>query len=113
MTVTPQRMGKGGLSEFSTSGGRNLSGLRYAGGTCDHHEESGSMIEPQSPSLETGSLPSETEALRVLVVDDEPRIVSLLKLILRYEGFSVAVAEDGPSALREVVRFRPHLIILD
>jgi two-component system OmpR family response regulator len=58
-------------------------------------------------------IPFETEPLRVLVVDDEPHIVSLLRLILQYEGFEVATAEDGPSALREVATFKPHLVILD
>ena len=62
---------------------------------------------------EQQSTDQELEPLRILVVDDEPNIVNLLRIGLRYEGFSVAIAEDGPSALREVVRFRPHLIILD
>jgi DNA-binding response OmpR family regulator len=55
----------------------------------------------------------EIESLRILVVDDEPYIVNFLRMGLRYEGFSVAIAEDGPSALREVDRFKPHLVILD
>jgi DNA-binding response OmpR family regulator len=72
------------------------------------------MIEPQNPLVEAEqNFPFETEPLRILIVDDEPRIVSLLRMILRYEGFSVAIAEDGPSALREVVSFKPHLVILD
>src|SRR5690242_446229 len=53
------------------------------------------------------------EPLRVLVVDDEPNIVAFLRLGLKYEGFSVAVAEDGLAALREVDHFKPHLVILD
>ncbi|MGI8968140.1 MAG: response regulator transcription factor [Chloroflexota bacterium] len=56
---------------------------------------------------------TEPEQPRVLVVDDEAHIVNFLRLGLRYEGFSVATAEDGPSALREVERFKPHLVILD
>lgn len=55
----------------------------------------------------------EFKPLRILVVDDEPYIVNLLRIGLRYEGFSVAAAEDGPSALAEVDRFKPHLVILD
>jgi len=64
------------------------------------------MSEPQMAA-------PDGEPLRVLVVDDEPRILSLLRLILGYEGFNVAIAEDGPSAIQEVARFRPHLVILD
>ena len=55
----------------------------------------------------------EWEPLRILVVDDEPHIVNLLRLGLKYEGFSVAVAEDGSRALQEVDRFKPHLVVLD
>jgi two-component system response regulator MprA len=32
---------------------------------------------------------------------------------LTYEGFSVATAEDGPSALEQFHSFKPHLVILD
>lgn len=62
----------------------------------------------QQPSSET-----EPEQIRVLVVDDETHIVDLLRLGLRYEGFMVAVAEDGPAALLQAERFKPHLVILD
>jgi DNA-binding response OmpR family regulator len=53
------------------------------------------------------------DALRVLVVDDEPHVRSLLRLVLKYQGFAVEVAEDGPAALRAVEAFKPDLIILD
>ena len=53
------------------------------------------------------------EPFRILIVDDEPHIINFLKLGLKYEGFTVAVAEDGPSAMAEVGRFKPHLVILD
>jgi DNA-binding response OmpR family regulator len=53
------------------------------------------------------------EPLRILVVDDEPNIRNLLRVGLKYEGFSVALAEDGPGALLAVDQFNPHLIILD
>jgi len=56
---------------------------------------------------------SASAALRILVVDDEPHVRSLLRLILKYQGFEVAVAEDGPAALREVEAFKPDLIVLD
>jgi two-component system, OmpR family, response regulator len=54
-----------------------------------------------------------SEAVRVLVVDDEPNITDLVGTALRYEGFSVASAANGREALREVERFRPELIVLD
>jgi two-component system OmpR family response regulator len=52
-------------------------------------------------------------ALRVLVVDDEPNIVDVISMALRYEGFAVASAGSGAEALASVAEFRPHLIVLD
>jgi DNA-binding response OmpR family regulator len=51
--------------------------------------------------------------IRVLVVDDEEVIVDLISTGLRYEGFDVAVATDGPAALAQAARFQPHLVVLD
>lgn len=52
-------------------------------------------------------------AHRVLIVDDEPNIVTSLEFILRRKGFETAVARDGDEALAEVERFRPDLVLLD
>lgn len=52
-------------------------------------------------------------APRVLVVDDEPPMVSLVGEYLRSEGMDVAVARDGPSALEAVRERRPDVIVLD
>ena len=56
---------------------------------------------------------SEETTTRVLVVDDEPAIRELVQTVLRYEGFDVATAGDGRSALSELDRFRPDLVVLD
>jgi two-component system, OmpR family, response regulator len=50
---------------------------------------------------------------RVLVVDDEPNIVDVVSMALRYQGFAVASAATGAEALAAVTSFRPHLILLD
>jgi two-component system OmpR family response regulator len=52
-------------------------------------------------------------AHRVLVVDDEPNIVDVIGMALRYQGFQVATAGTGAEALATVDSFRPHLIVLD
>src|SRR5215211_2103276 len=57
--------------------------------------------------------PGESDPLRILVVEDEPQISNFLRVGLGYEGFSVAVAEDGHEALAELMRFKPQLVILD
>jgi two-component system OmpR family response regulator len=50
---------------------------------------------------------------RVLVVDDEPNIVDVISMALRFQGFEVESAGTGADALSAVGRFRPHLMLLD
>ncbi len=50
---------------------------------------------------------------RILVVDDEPNIVDVLAMALRYQGFEVGTAGTGETALAEAAAFRPQLMILD
>jgi DNA-binding response OmpR family regulator len=50
---------------------------------------------------------------RVLVVDDEPKIVEMVRLYLERDGHRVLVARDGPSALEAFRRDRPELVVLD
>jgi DNA-binding response OmpR family regulator len=48
-----------------------------------------------------------------LVVDDDPKIVSLVKTYLEREGLRVITASDGTAALRAFNEFDPGLIVLD
>ena len=50
---------------------------------------------------------------RVLVVDDEPRIRTVLRGYLEAEGFEVSEAGDGESALRILAEYRPDVVLLD
>lgn len=50
---------------------------------------------------------------RVLVVDDDESIRQFIEMALDDDGFEVAVAAEGASALDTAVRFRPHVILLD
>src|SRR3954453_2510680 len=50
---------------------------------------------------------------RVLVVDDEPNIVDVISMALRFQGFAVESAGTGATALAAVSDFKPHLIVLD
>jgi DNA-binding response OmpR family regulator len=49
----------------------------------------------------------------ILVVDDEPRIVQLVRDYLEHGGFTVLTASDGPSALRTARTGKPDLVVLD
>ncbi|TET83537.1 response regulator transcription factor [candidate division TA06 bacterium] len=51
--------------------------------------------------------------MRILVVDDDPEIVSFLKRGLIYEGYSVDTASDGIEALTKAREREPDLVILD
>jgi len=50
---------------------------------------------------------------QILVVDDESNITDLVAMALRYEGFEVAVADSGRSALDAATTSPPQLIVLD
>ena len=50
---------------------------------------------------------------RVLIVDDEPKIVQLARDYLEHAGFAVATAYDGKAALSSARSERPDLVILD
>jgi DNA-binding response OmpR family regulator len=49
----------------------------------------------------------------VLIVDDEPEIIRLVRDYLERAGFEVMIATSGAAALREFTRRRPDLVILD
>ncbi len=68
------------------------------------------------PARDAGNRPMarpDGSAIRVLVVDDEPTIVDLLAMALRYEGCEVERAADGTQALRAAHEFRPDAVVLD
>jgi two-component system, OmpR family, response regulator len=56
---------------------------------------------------------AEAASPRVLVVDDEPNIVDVITMALRYQGFETASAATGEEALGAVESFRPQVMILD
>ena len=50
---------------------------------------------------------------KMLVVDDEKKIVDIVKAYLEREGYEVSAAYDGKSALEAVKQHPPDLVILD
>ncbi len=52
-------------------------------------------------------------ARTILIVEDDPKIVRLLRLYLEREGYGIISATDGQAALDVFDRTRPNLIILD
>lgn len=50
---------------------------------------------------------------RILVVDDEPQLVEVVKMRLEANGYQIITAYDGQEALEKARKERPDLIILD
>jgi two-component system OmpR family response regulator len=50
---------------------------------------------------------------RVLVVDDEPNILDVISMALRFHGFDVETAATGEQALAAATAFKPRLMVLD
>jgi DNA-binding response OmpR family regulator len=50
---------------------------------------------------------------KILVVDDEPKIVKLVRAYLEQSGFTVVEANDGQTALIQARREKPDLVVLD
>ena len=51
--------------------------------------------------------------MRILVVDDDPAVTALLARGLKYEGYTVDVADTGEQALRLAEQHHPDLVVLD
>jgi len=50
---------------------------------------------------------------KILVIDDEPGILNLVKAYLEPEGYQVYTAESGPAGLQAARSFKPDLLVLD
>src|SRR3990172_11745832 len=58
-------------------------------------------------------MPEPRETHRILVVDDEPRMIRFIRMNLELEGYAVFEAADGVRALQQVRDTLPDLVILD
>lgn len=50
---------------------------------------------------------------RVLVVDDDPSVLDLVRDVLTDDGYFVATARHGAAALESVEMFHPDVVLLD
>jgi DNA-binding response OmpR family regulator len=60
-------------------------------------------------AMQTPALPDRP----ILVVDDDAKIVRLVRTYLERDGYRVVTAADGPAALDAIERHRPALVVLD
>jgi DNA-binding response OmpR family regulator len=56
---------------------------------------------------------NDTARRRVLIVDDEPRMVRFIRLNLEHDGFDVVEAPSGMEALNQLRTALPDIILLD
>jgi len=50
---------------------------------------------------------------KILIVDDEPNIVTALEFLLQRSGYEVLLAQDGEAALKQVEQHLPDMVLLD
>ena len=50
---------------------------------------------------------------KVLVIDDEPEMLNLVKYTLEQDGFQVSTCDSGRRAWDEIVKIKPDLLVLD
>lgn len=68
----------------------------------------------QMPALDrSGAEPFAGPAAPILVVDDDAKIVRLVRTYLERDGFNVVTAADGPAALEAIETHQPALVVLD
>ncbi len=115
----------GGFANRSV-GGSGL-GLSIVRGIVEAHggkiwaqsagENQGSTFTFALPVIEAKPIPVPSpltpSTAMVLVIDDDPDAVNLLRLYLEEEGYSVTGAYDGETALQLAVELQPAVILLD
>ncbi len=67
------------------------------------------MSPPDQVPADRGAVPTAP----ILVVDDDEKIVRLVRTYLERDGFTVVTAGDGPAALQAIEAHRPALVVLD
>jgi len=70
-------------------------------------------METGEPGTGPGGGGSTRDGTTVLVVDDDHKLISLVRMYLEREGYHVIAAYDGPQALALFERHHPGFVILD
>jgi DNA-binding response OmpR family regulator len=67
----------------------------------------------KNSGLDLDKLDSSKERRRVLIIDDDPDMVTLLKITLQAAGMDVTGALGAEEAIEKCIQFRPQAILLD
>src|SRR3989338_4091147 len=52
-------------------------------------------------------------AKKILIVDDEPALITIWETRLKLNGFDVVTASNGPEAVTKAIQEKPDLLLLD
>ena len=63
--------------------------------------------------IDDSTIPPRPAMTTVLIADDDPKIVDMLRRTLTYEGYKVVTAADGYETLVQAQSARPDVIVLD
>lgn len=100
-------MQKSGEHEIAAE---KMGGSRVASpGGLDRPDESPTDMQ----GLDLDALAKKEDRKRVLIIDDDPDVVEILKITLRKAGFDVAGALNAQQAIEKCVTLQPHIILLD
>jgi two-component system sensor histidine kinase ChiS len=115
----------GGLSANSELGKGSVFTLKLKAATAKDFEQEGApaiarqsegyheTLNSSDESWLQEDPPAKDGVPEILVVDDEPINLQVLRNVLLPQGFSVRTADNGATALQMIEKHRPNLIILD
>ncbi|KDO98571.1 transcriptional regulator [Mycobacterium avium subsp. hominissuis A5] len=71
------------------------------------------MSQPRASAERVVMCRADGNPINVLVVDDEAVLAEMVSMALRYEGWNIATASDGASAIAAARNQRPDVVVLD
>ncbi|HEY3159368.1 MAG TPA: sigma-54 dependent transcriptional regulator [Vicinamibacterales bacterium] len=71
------------------------------------------MTQPKTAAPESPNAPAPSAKVRILVVDDEPSMREMLRIVLRRDGYDVVIAENGRDAIEQLRTTNIDLLLSD
>jgi two-component system response regulator PilR (NtrC family) len=71
------------------------------------------VTHPKTAAPESPNAPVASGKVRILVVDDEPSMREMLRIVLRRDGYEVVIAENGKDAIEQLRRSNVDLLLSD
>ncbi|MET3980766.1 CheY-like chemotaxis protein [Mucilaginibacter sp. UYP25] len=50
---------------------------------------------------------------RILIIDNDPGVLNVMREILEYSGFEVVALPSTPNIFNDIIAFNPHLLLID